>query len=328
MNTDLVSKIFGKELYSISPEDLIHFFEEEQEESAVIEFKTGEIDILKIYREITAFLNSEGGILIIGSPREQSKNINNSITKFCKGELIPSHFKGKDWLIQKISANIFPTPANIKIHEMSILTGRCFILDIPPSFTPPHQCEDGKYYIRLEREAKAASHGIVESLFFKRQKSSLKIELSIFSKIDNEDIRIISASLKNESLFNAQNVVYRIELWGSFIIEEEFNIQRIDNPPPFCFLFQADYPNSLVRGISIPIRLNFRDMNKKFLLSISYWCSDSKLNYVALVYDPVSKSALKKYSSHLDELINYEELINLLDEPVKNAFLENSAYIL
>jgi|GEM_PF-895491 len=323
MNSDLVNKIFGKDIYSITSEDMLHFFEEEQEESAVIEFKSGDIDILKIFREIAAFLNSEGGILIIGSPREQTKDVNSTTVKYCKGELIPSHFKSKDWLIQKISSNIIPAPANIKIHEIYFRDGRCYILDIPQSFTPPHQCEDGKYYIRLEREAKAASHGLVESLFLKRQKSCLEIDVSIYSKIDDENVRIVSVSLRNSSAVNAQNVIYRMELWGTFIIEEEDNIQRIPNPPPFCYISQSIYPHSLVKGISIPFGLSFRDMNKKFFISISFWSSDSKLNYIALVYDPVSKAILKECSSKHDELIDYPALIDLLDESVKTAFINN-----
>ncbi len=66
----MVEQIFNKEVYKVTLEELITFFQSEQEESALLEFKSGESSLEDIYKEVTAFVNTEGGILIIGAPKE------------------------------------------------------------------------------------------------------------------------------------------------------------------------------------------------------------------------------------------------------------------
>lgn len=62
--------IFGKDLFDLELRDLQSFFELGQEETEIIEFKTGDVSLEKIYSEVSAFLNTQGGLLIIGAPKE------------------------------------------------------------------------------------------------------------------------------------------------------------------------------------------------------------------------------------------------------------------
>lgn len=68
--------------------DIKDFFSTRQEESSTLEFKSGEVDVTDIFKEITAFLNTEGGLLIIGAPREVKEVIGKKTVVYCQGEPI------------------------------------------------------------------------------------------------------------------------------------------------------------------------------------------------------------------------------------------------
>jgi hypothetical protein len=60
--------ILGKNIESITIQDLEEFFTSEQEETSILEFKSGEVQLEDVYKEIAAFLNTERGLLIVGAP--------------------------------------------------------------------------------------------------------------------------------------------------------------------------------------------------------------------------------------------------------------------
>jgi hypothetical protein len=157
---------FKKSIYDIVEDDLINFFKEDQEENGILEFKSGDVTLEKIYKEVAALHNSQGGLIIVGSPKPiKDKTGKESFY----GELTNSIHKHKDILYQKISSHISPSPAELRIHDVKTSTGKVQIIDIPKSSNPPHQClNDGIYYLRFETETRFAPHGIVETLFNRR----------------------------------------------------------------------------------------------------------------------------------------------------------------
>jgi len=78
-------QIFGKHIFDLNIEDVYSFFQLPREENQNLEFKSGEVQIESIYKEICAFLNSSGGFLIIGTPKETSEIVNGREIKICKG---------------------------------------------------------------------------------------------------------------------------------------------------------------------------------------------------------------------------------------------------
>lgn len=195
MNSNYIEKIFGKPRNEVKLSDIEEYFSTPQEESSVIEFKSGEVEINDIFKEITAFLNTEGGLLIIGAPRETKKELGKNIIKVCEGNLTFSNFKNKDWLYQKIASNIVPIPTDLKIEEFLTENGNVFLIDIPQSLSPPHQSSsDGKYYLRLERDAKPAPHGIIQALFNKRRVPLLSTDIAITEINDENDNILINSS--------------------------------------------------------------------------------------------------------------------------------------
>lgn len=188
---------FKKDIYDIVEQDVIDFFNEEQEESSILEFKSGDVSLEKIYREVAALHNTQGGLIIVGSPRP-SKDINGK--EYFTGELTNSIHKHKDWLYQKISSQISPSPALLKIHDVKTKGGIIQIIDIPKSSTPPHQCiGNGVYYLRFETETKHAPHGLVEALFNRRQEPKVECDIINFNFQESSMVCELSLSFTNTS---------------------------------------------------------------------------------------------------------------------------------
>lgn len=131
MSTNYLQSFFNKPVEELNLSDVEHFFSIEQEETSTLEFKTGETEIINLYKEIAAFLNTEGGLIIIGSPREQKIIAGKTEKRICKGAITYSNFNSKDWLFQKFYANITPSPVGIVIKEFLTEKGNVFLIEVP-----------------------------------------------------------------------------------------------------------------------------------------------------------------------------------------------------
>lgn len=136
--------------------DIIEF--RGQEESLRLEFKSGALLdkpesawVADLSREMSAFANTEGGILILGMREEKSgKRRVASDTDGVSDQLT------RDQLQRKLEGNLFPYLSGIRVHRVRVssLPGRAvFVLDIPAG-TTAYQANDGRYYGRSEFEVK------------------------------------------------------------------------------------------------------------------------------------------------------------------------------
>lgn len=302
MKRSFITQFFDKNPDELTLSDIQNYFNDRQEESSTLEFKSGDTEINDVFKEVAAFLNTEGGLLIIGSPRETRETIGKRVINFCKGEVTYSKFVSKDWLQQKLFSNITPSPTEIYIKEIVTESGNIFILDIPQSTNPPHQSNaDGRYYIRLENEAKPAPHGLIQALFDKRKKPKLSARVSrrqLSLKTDT-----LYVSLHNESNVPADKV--------SFIIDI-YNIEKTDNRLDFKeikedelgrkFSFSERAHQVLVSMISLGVDFQITHFGKKYLVAVNYWSKDTDFDCMYFVVDPINDSIT---SNHwLDENTN------------------------
>lgn len=240
--------ILGKKIYDVKISDVKEFFLNAQEESGILEFKSGNVELEDIYKEVAAFLNTDGGLLIIGAPKE--KKVGNK--RICQGELTPSIIRNKTWLIQKISSGISPSPSNIKCNEIQINEDeKIYVLDISKSPYAPHQVSGkGQYYIRLEEEAKPAPHGIVEALFSKRQKPLLEPNISfVGQKKEPSKFHDIELSIQNLSIYTAEHVSGYINFFGVSNIEDEAGINNTEEDGKYQFKCFLKSSTILVKGL-------------------------------------------------------------------------------
>ncbi len=97
----------------------------------------------EIAKDVSAFANSDGGILIYGVIEKNNlpvgKDAGVDHTKY-----------SREWLEQIISSNATPRMDGIRIAPIPISTDRSiYAVEIPKSFRAPHQAPDKKYYKRF-----------------------------------------------------------------------------------------------------------------------------------------------------------------------------------
>lgn len=301
-----ITNFFNKNPEEINLEDIENFFSEEQIESSTLELKSGEVEINDVIKEIAAFLNTEGGLIIIGAPRETKKA---DKTSFCKGEPTYSKFASKDWLTQKIFSNITPSPTDIFIKQIkSSSEGNIFLIDIPQSSRPPHQSNaDGRYYIRMESMAKPAPHGLVLALFDKRRKPKLYSTLK--RTINSQFKDTIYVSIRNDTKIPTEKVSYLIDLYN-VIGTEESNFRSIDDELSGKKLsLEVSLKSVLVSFISSGNNFQVHHSGRRYIVAVHYYSIDCDFDCTYYIVDPTNNSIISH--NWLDE---NQSLIDSLKE--------------
>lgn len=284
MKSSFITQFFDKDPTDIGLADIESFFQNPQEEGSTLEFKSGHVEIITVFKEIVAFLNTEGGLLIIGAPQEQKKTQGKRTYCYCQGELTYSSFASKDWLRQKIYSNITPSPTDIFIKEISTAKGNIFILDIPQSFNPPHQSNaDGRYYIRIDNEAKPAPHGLVQALFEGRRKPQL------FARLDRRNLDpctdSIMVSVANKTIYPADKVCVSIDVYNVESVEDDKFEENFEQDLGQRFSFSDLARQVLVRVASLKVCFNVIFSKKKYLITVCYWSKEVDFNLTYFIID-------------------------------------------
>lgn len=199
-------RIFNKNIRDLSFEDIEDYFKEPREESEILEFKSGYGDFEEVFnknilRTIAAFLNSSGGVLIWGTPKDVA--LSKGKPKVCIGELIPlTIHKEKDHLINRISSAISYMPTGVRVEKLKKGNQYLYIFEVDESPSKPHQY-NGIYYIRLDGQSRPAPHYVVDALF--KQVKFAELEGSLdFRRVSLKDGTLyidFGADVRNKSKF-------------------------------------------------------------------------------------------------------------------------------
>ncbi len=129
-----------------------------QEETLRLEFKAGRLLdkpesawTADLSKEVSAFANTEGGLLVLGVPEQKVGKLRVASEPDGVAETIT-----REQLQRKIEGNVFPYLSGIRVSRVPLSSppGRVvFVLEIPPGSTA-YQANDGRYYGRSEFEAK------------------------------------------------------------------------------------------------------------------------------------------------------------------------------
>ncbi|MEZ5017242.1 MAG: ATP-binding protein [Flavipsychrobacter sp.] len=235
--------------FDLDKDGIIDYFKEERDETAQLEFKRGDADLNKLYKEIAAFANTDGGILIYGSPKEEEEKIKGDAKRrFCKGDIIPSKLtKSEDDILSSIHSNITPAPVGISIKRIKLDEGCVYIFHVPKSNNKPHQC-NGAYYIRINTMSLAAEHGTVEMMFKQVQEVDLNVKV-IHNESSTKGLSTIRLDLTNKTRIPAQ----KFEFYFSIIGEVEQMGKKDEHKQ---FLLGSESLNSGYSRLSIHMSLN------------------------------------------------------------------------
>lgn len=159
-------QLFGNDINDVQIKDLQTFFDNKRDESTNVEAKSFDIKngdvgegLKQVIKTVCAFLNSNGGVVVWGAPKEEDHKFVGDLTP------IPTLYE-KDSLISKISDKISAIPFGIRITRLDHEGGYIYIIEVQESPYSPHQVFQ-KYWMRLDGQTRVAPHYLVEALFKK-----------------------------------------------------------------------------------------------------------------------------------------------------------------
>ncbi|HBN09141.1 MAG TPA: hypothetical protein DD435_11015 [Cyanobacteria bacterium UBA8530] len=171
-----IEDYFQKSPSEIDHRDILNFIEQKNEEAWNLDYKEyrPEMRLEDIVKDVTAFANSGGGLIILGiseiqDPANHLKIFPGEIT-WCLASL------SKEQLENKIQGNSEP---RIHVHiepiRHPLSNGMAiYLIDIPQSEMPPHQFKKTKkYYKRFNFKSEEMEHWEIADLFQKRMRSKL-----------------------------------------------------------------------------------------------------------------------------------------------------------
>lgn len=130
-------------------EDLNFLKDSGASEGPWLEFKSADLlgrkndqifDVLS--KEITAFANSDGGVLIVGIEEGSERHISRIVPV-----LDPS--KNESWFENGLLPRIYPL-VSYAIKFIPFDEGQVIVFDVPASFSGPHQAGDKRFYARRQ----------------------------------------------------------------------------------------------------------------------------------------------------------------------------------
>jgi hypothetical protein len=199
------------------------------EESINLDFKSsGSLDKserkkIEITKDVSAFANSDGGVIIYGI-----KESNFVADEF---SFIDGTEYTKEWLEQIINSGIQQKIEDIIIYPIrkdGDIKKTIYIVEIPESTDSPHMAKDKRYYKRYNFESVPMEDYEIRRLFFKINKTNLEIGKEVIGVIthnDNPDKTIgISFGIKIKNIGNTIEKHYKVQI----------ELPTIEHLPMYC----------------------------------------------------------------------------------------------
>jgi hypothetical protein len=124
----------------------------------------------EISKDVSAFANSDGGIIIYGIKEKNHKAF--EIT-YIDGDIFT-----KEWLEQTINSSIQRRIPEIKIYPIrnnGNIKESIYVVKIPKSYEVPHLCKDKRFYKRFNFESVPMEEYEIRQLYGQKLKSKLVI---------------------------------------------------------------------------------------------------------------------------------------------------------
>lgn len=209
----------------------------EIEESINIDFKSADAldkadkKKAEISKDVSAFANSNGGIIIYG--------INEYNHKASSISYVDGNMFTKEWLEQIINSTIYRSIPGLKIFPIrknGDINKTLYVVQIPESLEAPHMARDKRFYRRYNFESVFMEEYEVRNMYFKKSKSNLIIDTIrvSFDSEEDSDISRFTMEVDINNIGSSHTDEYKLSIFfepvtsRSFMIYNGINKQKID----------------------------------------------------------------------------------------------------
>ncbi len=219
---------FKKDSKDILAKDVELFVSRKIEENLNLEYKDIKAydNFDELSKDVSAFANSEGGLLILGVGQEKKR------PKIFPTEITwGDEFLSKERLENNLTGKIHPRIEGLKIVPIRKNNSVIFLLDIPQSENPPHMAFDKRYYRRLNFGNSPMEHYEVSDFFGRRRKPCLSLIVQL-TEIDVKDSTYqlkIRLFLQNSGKAIAKYTQLTASFLNLEILGFDGSFQRIDD---------------------------------------------------------------------------------------------------
>ncbi len=313
---EIIEKTFGIPANRLTIKNIQNWFLEPRYEHEYLEFKSGEVRMNDLARECCAMLNTAGGLIIVGSPREQYKMHKGKRGKtFCMGNIHPSAFKNAAWLQEQICKAITPTPSVEEVNVFQIKAERgksVFLLAIETSSRKPCQLEDGRFYYRQNTSVRPMAYPMVRDFFIEKKQPLYKSSIAFHDDAGSPaNILRLAIKVKNFSLIAPK--ASRIELGFAHVDEVLKNDLIYEKIKDKITIFGCKDESPLFDEREKEFSISLRHFFKPFYFEISVWSTGSSLHMQRFIYDPVNRKLIKHSTNGQRNEIRKMEMLEELE---------------
>ncbi|MHA7111764.1 AlbA family DNA-binding domain-containing protein [Sunxiuqinia elliptica] len=306
--------IFSKEEFT--EEDLKNIISQEIEESINLDYKSAK-SLAKndgkkreIAKDVSAFANSDGGIIIYGMVEENHKPLK---VDFVDGEDIT-----KEWLENVIDSNIQQKIQDVRIYPIrfdSNLKKTVYIVKIPASLNAPHISADKKYYRRYNFKSVPMEEYEIRLLYNRKSTSEIDFFAFMGTNVEKNQIDYGQYEYICDYEVQVENISESIEM--NCKIEAVFlNIEGLD----IKFSYSKDDPishrTSIENNVSLvgyndsPIFSEEKYPILKFTLTINEFVYESFKENAEIKLKLYDSCSIKENSYKFSELKPIEQVID------------------
>lgn len=224
----MFESFYNKKEYTA--EDLDSLITNEIEESVHLDYKSAKsLDKsdrkkTEIAKDVSAFANSDGGIIIYGINEENHKPKDLSF--------VDGHLFNKEWLENIIDGNIQQRISGIEIFPVRIdnlIEKTVYIVKIPSSMNAPHISSDKKFYRRFNFKSVPMEEYETRLLYNRSNKAEIRYKTSWCKALKNkcrDDINFIAreVSIHVENISQTLETNCKVDVYFTYNNEEHVTL--------------------------------------------------------------------------------------------------------